>query len=41
MGNAKVLELRVIDSKQNIKIDGPGFMVEYIYDELVSRIIKK
>jgi len=35
MGNAKVLELRVSNRKINIKVDGPGFIIEAIYNRLL------
>jgi hypothetical protein len=37
MGNAKVLEIRVSDLNTNIKVDGPGFIIDEIYNKLRER----
>jgi hypothetical protein len=37
MGNAKVLEIRIVNSNANIKVDGPGFIIDSIYNKLRER----
>lgn len=36
MGNAKVLEIKVVNRDLTLKVDGPGFIADAIYNRIIG-----